>query len=54
MSAAGEISDGGRVPHHDEHIAHSQRVRGQQVALDPQQIAAAGGKCSTVSTSNFS
>ena len=38
------IADGGGVAHHDKHIAHTQGMRCQQVALHAQQVAPAGGE----------
>ncbi len=40
----GVIADRGRVAHHHEHVADPQRVGRQQVALDAQQVATAGGE----------
>ena len=38
------IADGGWIAHDDKDIAHIECVRGQQVALNAQQVAAAGGE----------
>ncbi len=40
----GVIADGGGVAHHHEHVADAQGMRRQQVALDAQQVAPAGGE----------
>jgi len=40
----GVIANRGRVAHHDKQVADVQRVRGQQITLDAQEVAPARGK----------
>ena len=40
----GIIADGGRVAHDDKHVADAKRVRSEQISLDAQQVASAGGE----------